>query len=156
MTSKILIVDDDHANRDTLEIILSSEGYQLEMAKNGPEALTKARDLLPDVILLDVMMPGMSGLDVCRAIRNDPLVSEVPIILLTVLDSKNSKISGYEAGADAFITKPIDRTELLARLRGLTRIDRYRKLVEERTHLEQARLHLVAAYDAATRPFHSK
>jgi len=148
MTSTILIVDDDPAGRHTLESILDQQGYQLVMAENGIQALEKAEQCLPDVILLDVMMPGMDGFEVCQLIRKNPLVAEIPIIMLTALDDRKSLLDGLEAGADDYITKPYDRHELRARLIGITRLNRYRKLLEDRVNLEQVHLQLLAAYDA--------
>jgi putative two-component system response regulator len=148
MTSTILIVDDDPAGRHTLESILDQQGYQLVMAENGIQALEKAEQCLPDVILLDVMMPGMDGFEVCQRIRKNPLVAEIPIIMLTALDDRKSLLDGLEAGADDYITKPYDRHELRARLIGITRLNRYRKLLEDRVNLEQVHLQLLAAYDA--------
>ena len=83
MPSTILIVDDEYSGRETLQSILEGEGYNLIMAENGPQAITQAKSILPDVILLDVMMPGMTGFEVCEKIRNDPQVAEIPIIILT-------------------------------------------------------------------------
>jgi len=148
MTSLILIVDDEPAGRQTLESILDGQGYRLEMAESGLEALEKARQYLPDVILLDVMMPGMDGFEVCQRIRNDPLLAEIPIIMLTALDDRRSLINGLESGADDYITKPYDRYELRARLIGITRLNRYRKLLDDRADLEEAHVQLLSAYDA--------
>jgi putative two-component system response regulator len=148
MSSTILIVDDDPAGRHTLESILDGQDYHLEMAENGLQALEKAVNFLPDVILLDVMMPGMDGFEVCQRIRNTPLLAEIPIIMLTALDDRKSLLDGLESGADDYITKPYDRHELRARLIGITRLNRYRKLLNERVDLEQAHLQLLAAYDA--------
>jgi putative two-component system response regulator len=147
MTSTILIVDDERIGRETLEAILEGSDYHLEMAENGPQALEKARALLPDAILLDVMMPGMTGFEVCVEIRKDIQVAEIPIIIVTALDDRDSLIRGLEAGADDFITKPFDRFELRARLLGITRLNRYRKLRDERTNLELAHEQLLASYD---------
>lgn len=148
MSSTILIVDDELAGLHTLESILDGQGYQIVMAQSGPEALKKTRELLPDVILLDVMMPGMDGFEVCRSIRNDPLLAEIPIIMLTALDDRKSLLIGLESGADDYITKPYDRYELRARLLGITRLNRYRKLLNERANLEVAHEKLLSAYDA--------
>ncbi|HET7143269.1 MAG TPA: response regulator, partial [Anaerolineales bacterium] len=125
MSSIILIVDDEPAGRQTLESILEGQGYRLEMAENGLEALEKAGQLLPDVILLDVMMPGMDGFEVCRRIRSNPALAEIPIIFLTALDDRQSLLDGLASGADDYITKPYDRFELRARLLGITRLNRY-------------------------------
>src|SRR5512138_1918393 len=148
MSSMVLIVDDEYAGRETLQSILEGEGYQLEMAENGVQAIDKAKELLPDVILLDVMMPGMTGFEVCERIRNDPQVAEIPIIILTALDDRESLLTGLKSGADDFIAKPFDRFELRARLIGITRLNRYHKLVQEREKLQQAHSKLLAAYGA--------
>src|SRR4051794_35001886 len=126
-TGTILIVDDTPAARLAMEGLLIPEGYQLNFASNGPEALAKAPELIPDLILLDVMMPGMDGYEVCRRLRLHEQLKEVPIILLTALDDRESRIAGLEAGADDFISKPFDRTELRARLRAMMRLNRYRR-----------------------------
>ncbi len=146
--STVLIVDDENAGRETLQSILEGEGYQLQMAENGPQALEKAKRFLPDVILLDVMMPGMTGLEVCQCIRNDPEIAEIPIIMLTALDDRDSLLVALKAGADDFISKPFDRYELRARLLGITRLNRYKKLIQERTKLQDANARLLAAYEA--------
>jgi len=148
MVSTILIVDDEPTARQTIESILEGQGYDLEMAENGIQALEKAARLRPDVILLDVMMPGMNGFEVCKSIRNDPTLAEIPIIMITALDDRQSFLSGLEAGADDYINKPYDRYELRARLLGITRLNRYRKILDERENLEQAHQQLLSAYDA--------
>lgn len=148
MSSTVLIVDDEYSGRETLQSVLEGEGYNLIMAENGPQAIEKAKTLLPDVILLDVMMPGMTGFEVCERIRNDPEVAEIPIIILTALDDRESLLTGLKAGADDFISKPFDRFELRARLIGITRLNRYHKLVQEREKLQKAHERLLDAYDA--------
>lgn len=147
-SSIILIVDDEAAGRHTLESILEGQGYELIMAENGTQAIEKAKQVLPDVILLDVMMPGMDGFEVCKRLRTDPLLAEVPIIFLTALDDRKSLLNGLEAGADDYLTKPYDRFELRARLVGITRLNRYRKLLDERANIETAHEQLLSAYDA--------
>ncbi len=148
MSSTVLIVDDEYAGRETLQSVLEGEGYTLEMAENGRQAIEKARRLLPDVILLDVMMPGMTGYEVCQHIRNDPQLAEIPIIILTALDDRESMLTALKAGADDFISKPFDRFELRARLLGITRLNRYHKLVKERTKLREMHAQLLSAYEA--------
>src|SRR6266540_2339415 len=133
----ILIVDDEPAGRQTLDALLSSHGYHLLFAGNGPDALAQAAAHPPDLILLDVMMPGMDGFEVCRRLRADPLLGEVPVIMLTALDDRESRLQGIEAGADDFISKPFDRVELRARVRTITRLNRYRRLVHERAMFER-------------------
>jgi putative two-component system response regulator len=147
MSSTILIVDDEEAGRQTLESILEGEGYQLVIAENGQQAIEMAKATWPDVILLDVMMPGMTGFQVCERIRNDPSIAEIPIILLTALDDRDSLLTGLKAGADDFITKPFDRFELRARLIGITRLNRYHKLAEERQKLRHVHAELMEAYE---------
>jgi putative two-component system response regulator len=148
MPSTILIVDDEYSGRETLQSVLEGEGYNLVMAENGPQAIAQAKSILPDVILLDVMMPGMTGFEVCERIRNDPQVAEIPIIILTALDDRESLLAGLKAGADDFISKPFDRFELRARLIGITRLNRYQKLLEEREKLQKAHARLLQAYEA--------
>ena len=146
--STILIVDDEPFGRETLESILEPEGYILVMAENGYQAIEKAMAIQPDVILLDVMMPGMNGFEVCRHIRSEKQLAEIPILFLTALDDRQSLLNGLEAGADEFISKPFDRYELRARLLGITRLNRFHKLNEERSNIEHAHNELKAAYDA--------
>ncbi len=133
----ILIVDDDPRGRAALESTLATEGYRVEQAANGEEAIACARRLQPDVVLLDVMMPDMDGFDVCKVLRSDPRTAEVPIILVTALDDRDALLQGIDAGADELITKPFNRLELRTRLRSITHINRYRRLVNERKTLEE-------------------
>ena len=146
--SLVLIVDDEYIGRETLQSVLEGEGYELEMAENGFQAIEKAKQLLPDVILLDVMMPGMTGFEVCQRIRSDPQIAEIPIIILTALDDRESLLNALKAGADDFISKPFDRFELRARLLGITRLNRYQKLLQERAKLREANAQLLNAYEA--------
>ena len=148
MGSMVLIVDDEYIGRETLQSVLEGEGYELEMAENGLQAIEKAKKLLPDVILLDVMMPGMTGFEVCQRIRSDPQIAEIPIIILTALDDRESLLNALKAGADDFISKPFDRYELRARLMGITRLNRYQKLIQERAKLREANVQLLSAYEA--------
>ncbi|MBI5800616.1 MAG: response regulator, partial [Verrucomicrobia bacterium] len=111
---------------------------RVESVTNGPDALARAAELQPDLILLDVMMPGMDGFAVCERLRATSALAEVPILLVTALDDRDSRLRGIEVGADDFITKPFDRGELRARVRALLRLNRYRKLLETREHLLRA------------------
>jgi PAS domain S-box-containing protein/putative nucleotidyltransferase with HDIG domain len=129
--STILIVDDEPFGRETLGTLLGARGYHLAFASNGPDALEQASHLLPDLILLDVMMPGMDGFEVCQRLREDPRLADVPIILVTALDDHASRLQGIEHGADDFISKPYNRIELRARVRTILRLNRYRRLMEE-------------------------
>jgi phosphoserine phosphatase RsbU/P len=135
-TPVILIVDDDPYSRESAEALLMKENYKLFFAENGFEAIEFTKKHDPDLILLDIMMPQMDGFEVCRKIREDETIAEVPIILVTALDDKDSKISGLEAGADDFISKPYDRLELRTRVRTITRLNRYRVLHDERDEKE--------------------
>jgi DNA-binding response OmpR family regulator len=132
----ILIVDDEPLGQETLAALLSPLGCRLLFAAHGGEALRLAIDTLPDLILLDVMMPGLDGFEVCRRLRAHAALADVPIILLTALDDRDSRLRGIEAGADDFVSKPFDRVELRARVRTITRLNRYRRLVGERAKFE--------------------
>ena len=123
----ILIVDDQLTGRETLAALLGNQGYQLAFARDGAEALEQAMFLSPDLILLDVMMPGMDGFEVCRRIRATPEITDVSVIIVTALDDRDSRLQGIEAGADDYITKPFDRVELRARVRMITRLNRSRR-----------------------------
>jgi signal transduction histidine kinase len=138
MTSTILIVEDDPGSRQALQAILSTGGYVVEAAENGKIGLQKAAALLPDLVLLDVMMPEMDGYEVCRRLRADPRLAEVPVVMVTALDDHDSRLRGLEAGADDFLSKPYDSGELRARVRTITRLNRYRSLLDERQRLQIA------------------
>lgn len=141
----LLIVDDNALGRETLANALMSEGYDIHFASNGAEALARARSIIPDLILLDVMMPEMDGFEVCRTLRADPHLALVPIVLVTALDDHTSRLHGIEAGADDFMSKPYIRAELRARVRTITRLNRFRTLLDERQRAAEA---LARAYDA--------
>ena len=134
----ILIVDDIGANRETLRELLNHENYWLVEAADGLTALRLAAETLPDLVLLDVMMPGMDGYEVCRRLRADPRLAEVPVIIVTALDDQASRLAGIEAGADDFVTKPFNRAELRARVHSITRLNRYRRLLEVQTTLRES------------------
>lgn len=144
----ILIVDDTLTGQKVLELLLREEGYRLAFASNGDEALRRAGEFEPDVILLDVMMPGMDGFEVCQRMRNDPNLLDVPILLLSSLTERDDRLKGIEAGADDFISKPFDKVELLIRVRTIIRLNRFRRLREEHAQLESALLALKDSYDA--------
>jgi len=145
--SIILIVDDEPSARETLTAMLEGQDYRLELAANGPQALDMAESLRPDLILLDVMMPAMDGFEVCRRIRSTPQLAEVPIIILTALDDHASLMTGIESGADDFLTKPVNRQELVARVRTITRLNRYRTLMEQRESLREMAERVVIAQE---------
>jgi len=135
---RVLIVDDDISARDTFEALLLSEGYDLIFASSGAQALEKASRSVPDLVLLDVMMPVMDGFEVCLRLRESPLLAVVPVIMVTSLDDRASRLRGIEAGADDFISKPVDGVELRARVKTVVRLNRYRRLLEETTRRQQA------------------
>ncbi len=128
----ILIVDDEEVGREALEVLLSGEDYELVFAADGPEAYKKAVEVNPDLILLDIRMPGLDGYQVCRKLRKHPRLSEVPVIMVTSLDDQESRLEGIEAGADDFISKPYNIMELKTRVKTITKLNRYRRLHEER------------------------
>jgi two-component system cell cycle response regulator len=121
MTGRILVVDDVATNRIVMKVKLASACYTVDQADCGAAALAAARSGQHDLILLDVVMPDMSGLDVCRQLRADPDTADIPVILITALSDRASKMAGLEAGADDFLTKPVDEVTLLARVRSLLR-----------------------------------
>jgi cyclic di-GMP phosphodiesterase len=123
--STVLVVDDEEVVRAFLERILIREGYAVEFATDGIAALSAAGTLAPDVVLLDVTMPGLDGFEVCRRLRQDTATRLTPVIIITALKDRETRIKGIEAGADDFLTKPFDVLELLARVRSLIRIKQY-------------------------------
>jgi two-component system cell cycle sensor histidine kinase/response regulator CckA len=134
----ILVVDDEEHSRAVLVNLLRQENYRVIIATDGREGLATAAGQRPDVVLLDVMMPGLDGFDVCRLLRADPTLLHLPILLITALTDRESKRRGLEEGADDFISKPFDSVELRTRLRSITRLIRFRRLSEERARFEQA------------------
>jgi two-component system cell cycle response regulator len=122
MSARILVVDDIEANVRLLEAKLSAEYYEVLTAYDGPTALAIAAAERPDIVLLDVMMPGMDGFQVCRRLKDDPETRHLPVVLVTALDGRADRVAGLEAGADEFLTKPIDDVMLFARVRSLVRL----------------------------------
>ena len=122
MSARILVIDDIEANVRLLEAKLTAEYFDVITASDGEAALAMARTASPDIILLDVMMPGLSGFEVCRRLKDDQATQHIPVVLVTALDGRADRLAGLEAGADEFLTKPIDDAMLLARVRGLTRL----------------------------------
>ncbi len=119
---RILIVDDNEMNCDILVTRLATQGYELFQAVDGEEALTAATQQLPDLILLDVMMPKLDGMEVCRRLKADPNLPFMPIILVTAKAASTDVVAGLEAGADEYLTKPIDQMALVARVKSVLRI----------------------------------
>ncbi|MGA0603282.1 response regulator [Caulobacter sp. KR2-114] len=115
----VLVVDDNIHNVKLLEARLQVAAYAVETASSGPEALAKAAASPPDLVLLDVMMPGMDGYEVCRRLRGDPATARLPVVLVTALDGEGDKAAGREAGADAFLTKPAPDDQLFPTMKRL-------------------------------------
>ena len=134
---RILVVDDEKRNRKLLCAILKSLGYEAHEAEDGYEALDKLK-LGFDLVLLDVMMPGMDGFEVTERIRDDPVHADIPIMMVTILTSKEDRLRAVEAGANDFITKPIDKLELRVRVASLMRMKEAGDTIKrQRARLEQ-------------------
>ena len=127
--AKLLVVDDTPQNIRLLEAVLLPRGYTVVTATSGPEALEKVASERPDLVLLDILMPGMSGHEVCRKLREDPATRLLPIVMITA-SGPQEKLTAIENGADDFVQKPFDRAELLARVKSLLRIKSYHDTIE--------------------------
>jgi len=139
--AKILVVDDTPSNVKLLADVLGAKGYGVVTAASGAEALEVVERERPDLVLLDVMMPGMSGYDVCRKLRANPATTLLPVVMVTALDPGQERVKGIEAGADDFLSKPIHQPEILARVRSLLRI---KSLYDELTELNRTLEHRVS------------
>jgi len=120
--TRILVVDDDEQNVELLEAYLTAAGYQVLRAHDGASALRQVAEHDPDLVLLDIMMPDISGYEVCKRIRKTPASAAIPVLMVTALGALKDIERGIEAGTDDFLTKPINRLELLARVRSLMRV----------------------------------
>ena len=148
MTARILVVDDVEPNVRLLEAKLTLEYYEVLTAGDGATALQVASEERPDIVLLDVMMPGMDGFETCRRLKADPVTRHIPVVLVTALDGREDKIKGLEAGADDFVTKPIDDVILFARVRSLLRL---KSVVDELREREESGRRLGVDTDGAGR-----
>ena len=154
----ILAVDDQAQNIRLLDAVLSPRGYRVLTAESGEAALDLLRQEQPHVVLLDIMMPGMDGYEVCRRIRENPDTAYLPVVMITASDTQE-KVRGIEAGADDFVTKPFDQAELLARVKSLVRVKRYQDTIRRQAaeletwnrQLEERVQSQVAALERATR-----
>jgi two-component system, cell cycle response regulator len=122
MTARILVVDDVPANVKLLEVRLLAEYFDVLTATNGPDAIETCENGKIDVVLLDVMMPDMDGLEVCRRLKGDPATSHIPVVMITALDQVADRVRGLEAGADDFLTKPVNDLQLMTRVKSLVRL----------------------------------
>ena len=118
---KILIADDDLINLDFFEVMLSKLGFVVEKTDNGNEVMEKVKKFYPDLIILDNIMPGLTGWEITKMLKSDPTFNRIPIIMLSVLDDVKDKVAGFEAGVDDYITKPFNFSEVLARINAVLR-----------------------------------
>jgi len=147
---KILVVDDVSANVDLLSSMLIREGYDVVTASNGEQALHMVGDTHPDLVLMDVMMPTLSGYEVCERIKRNPVTRLTPVVLITALNGREDKIQGINAGADDFLTKPVDVHELKARARSLVRLKRYTDDLDSAESVIMSLALVIEARDAYT------
>jgi putative two-component system response regulator len=126
----ILVVDDEEKNLRLMGAILKHYGYCLETAQDGREALNKAKEILPDLIFLDIMMPGMDGYETCKELRKDPATRFIPVVMVTALDDQESRNKGLEAGATEFLTKPVDKAELLIRTKNILKVKEFEDFLQ--------------------------
>jgi len=145
VTARVLIVDDVPANLKLLDAKLTAEYFDVFKASSGPEALEAAKEQQPDIILLDVMMPGMDGFEVCRRLKSMPETEHIPVVMVTALDQPRDRVQGLEAGADDFLTKPLNDLALFARVRSLVRL----KMVTDELRMREATGQRIGALSAS-------
>jgi len=137
--NKILIVDDEEINLDFFDVTLSKLGFTVEKARDGVDAVEKVKRFFPDIILLDNVMPEMSGWEVTKVLKNDPKYMEIPIIMFSAIDDVKVKVEGFELGIDDYITKPFNFSEVLARIRAVLRTrELYAQIVARESRLSLA------------------
>ena len=120
-TPLMLIIDDERGILDFIQLGMRKEGFRIELAQDGPTGLSKARTLIPDIVILDIMLPGVDGFNICRQLRESPATADIPIIMLTAKDDVSDRVKGLSMGADDYLPKPFDFSELLARVQALMR-----------------------------------
>jgi putative two-component system response regulator len=149
-TVRILVVDDARENRMLLERLLTAQGYLVQTAVDGMAALVAVATTTPDVVLLDVQMPGLDGFEVCRRVKADPATRLTPVVLITGLSDRESRIAGMDAGADDFVHKPFDAEELKARIRSLVRLKQFTDDLDSAESVIMSLAQTVEARDAST------
>ena len=138
--ARVLVVDDEERNRRLLVAMLEAEGYSAAEAPDGARALELARHNRPDIVLLDVMMPGMDGYEVARALKADSATKAIPVVMVTALDDRDSRLRGLDAGAEEFVTKPVDRSELRVRVRNLLRLKEFSDFLADHNRILDAQV----------------
>src|SRR5713226_7711122 len=150
MNRTILIVDDQEQNRDLLRELLSKDSFRLVTAADGQEAIDQIAKAPPDLVLLDVQMPKLNGFEVCRRIKTSPETRLIPVVLVTALSAREDRVLGLVAGADDFLSKPIDPTELLARVRSLLSLKTYTDELDRAEAVLFSMARIVEGRDRAT------
>lgn len=135
---KILIVDDEEKNIKLMAAILRNYGYDFDTAKNGIEALEMTKTFSPDLIFLDIMMPEMDGYEACRRLKSDPATKHIPVVMVTALGDRDSRIKGLEAGANDFLSKPVDAQELIVRTKNLLRVKEFEDFLKRHNEILEA------------------
>jgi class 3 adenylate cyclase len=146
--ARILVVDDTPANIRMLETRLRRDGYEVVVARDGEEALAVAREVQPDLILLDIMMPKLDGIEVCRRLKGDPAFPFTPIIMVTAMADTKDLVAGFEAGGDDYLTKPVDQPALAARVKSMLRIKALHDTVQEQAARLEAQAAELARWNA--------
>jgi DNA-binding response OmpR family regulator len=141
---KILVADDETVNRDFFDVMLTKLGFVVEKSENGPDTIEKVKKFLPDLIILDNIMPGMTGKEITKILKNDPNYKDISIIMLSALDDVKDKVAGFEAGVDDYITKPFNFTEVLARINAVLR----NRALFDQIKVREARLNLAEELNA--------
>ena len=149
-SGRVLVVDDVAANVDLIRALLSREGYTVDTASDGEEALARIAATPPDLVLMDVLMPKLTGYQVCQRIKDNPATRLTPVVLITALHDREHKIEGIDAGADDFLTKPVDAHELKARARSLVRLKRYTDELDSAETVIMSLALVIEARDAYT------